>query len=110
VREKYNQLCPIPCTKCNYCMPCPNGVDIPRNFEIYNQGVMYNRPEDARNGYRFLERLYQRGEVATNPQAVSCIQCRECEEKCPQGILISEWMPIVHEVLGEGKPYVCELH
>jgi len=100
VRKKYNQLCPIPCTKCNYCMPCPNGVDIPRNFEIYNQGVMYNRPEDSREEYKGMEE---------EKRASACIQCRECEEKCPQGILISEWMPIVDEVLGEGKPYVCEL-
>ena len=35
----------------------------------------------------------------------ACIQCRECESKCPQHIYISEWMPTVHEVLGEGKPY-----
>jgi predicted aldo/keto reductase-like oxidoreductase len=38
------------------------------------------------------------------------VQCRECEELCPQGIPISEWMPSVHEVLGEGKPYeACPL-
>jgi predicted aldo/keto reductase-like oxidoreductase len=45
VREKYNELCPVPCTKCGYCRPCPNGVDIPRNFEIYSRGVMYDKPE-----------------------------------------------------------------
>jgi len=38
-------------------------------------------------------------------QAVNCIQCRECEEKCPQGLPISEWMPVVHRVLGESVPY-----
>jgi len=32
VREKYRQFCPIPCTQCRYCMPCPNGVNIPRNL------------------------------------------------------------------------------
>ena len=31
--------------------------------------------------------------------------CGACTEKCPQSIPISEWMPVVHEVLGEGKPY-----
>jgi predicted aldo/keto reductase-like oxidoreductase len=101
VREKYKELCPIPCTKCGYCMPCPNGVDIPRNFAVYNEGVMYDKPDRAREGYNNW--------MPEEKRASQCIQCRECEEKCPQSIVISEWMPIVHEVLGEGKPYVCQL-
>lgn len=101
VREKYEELCPIPCTKCGYCMPCPNDIEIPRNFEIYNQGLMYDKPEQARHAYN--------NSVDEGRRASACIQCRECEEQCPQSILISEWMPYVHEVLGEGKAYVCEL-
>ena len=100
VRDKYHALCPIPCTKCGYCMPCPNGVDIPRNLEGYNEGVMYDKPDRARDGYRG---------TSEEARASACIQCQECEEKCPQSIPISDWMPIVHEVLGEGKPYVCQL-
>ena len=100
VRKKYDELCPIPCTKCGYCMPCPNGVDIPRNFGVYNEGVMYEKPDKAREGYKWIDE---------EKRASACIQCRECEEKCPQSILISEWMPVVHEVLGEGQPYVCAL-
>jgi predicted aldo/keto reductase-like oxidoreductase len=100
VREQYRALCPIPCTDCGYCMPCPNGVEIPRNFSRYNEGIMYNRADKARDDYQG---------ASEETRASACIQCRECEEKCPQSILISEWMPVVHEVLGEGKPYVCEL-
>jgi predicted aldo/keto reductase-like oxidoreductase len=95
VRKTYVELCPIPCTKCEYCMPCPNGVDIPRNFEAYNQGVMYDKPDRAREAYTG---------IAEEARASACIQCRECEELCPQSIPISEWMPRVHEVLGEGQP------
>ncbi|MBN1976584.1 MAG: aldo/keto reductase [Anaerolineae bacterium] len=101
VREKYEELCPIPCTKCGYCMPCPNGVDIPRNFAVYNEGVMYDKPDRAREGYNNW--------MPEEKRASQCIQCRECEEKCPQSIVISEWMPIVHAVLGEGQEYVCQL-
>jgi predicted aldo/keto reductase-like oxidoreductase len=101
VREKYRDLCPIPCTQCGYCMPCPNGVDIPRNFAVYNEGVMYDKPGHSRNEYNNW--------IPEEARASVCIQCRECEEKCPQSIPVSEWMPIVHEVLGEGKPYVCGL-
>jgi predicted aldo/keto reductase-like oxidoreductase len=101
VRKKYDELCPIPCTKCGYCMPCPNGVDIPRNFGAYNVGVMYEKPDAAREEYNNW--------IDEEKRASACIQCRECEEKCPQSILISEWMPIVHQVLGEDQPYVCAL-
>jgi hypothetical protein len=100
VREAYKALCPIPCTQCKYCIPCPNGVDIPRNFEIYNQGVMYDKPEHARRSYGFLDE---------EKRASACIACLECEDQCPQSIPISEWMVHVHEVLGENAPYVCSL-
>jgi predicted aldo/keto reductase-like oxidoreductase len=95
-REQYQALCPIPCTRCRYCMPCPNGVDIPRNFEIFNEGRMYDQIEAAREQYAHL---------AEGKRASACIQCRQCEELCPQQIVISEWMPHVHEVLGEGQSY-----
>jgi predicted aldo/keto reductase-like oxidoreductase len=96
VRDKYDELCPIPCTRCGYCMPCPNGVDIPRNFAVFNNGAMYNAIEGARRGYT---------RIPEEARASACIQCQQCEELCPQSILISEWMPIVHQVLGEGQPY-----
>ena len=101
VRAKYEDLCPIPCTRCDYCMPCPNGVHIPRNFGIYNEGIMYNRPDHARDGYN--------NRMPQEARASACTQCRECEDKCPQSIPISEWMAVVHQVLGEGKPYVRAL-
>ena len=97
VREKYKDLSPIPCTQCEYCLPCPEGVGIPRNFEAYNKGIMYDKQDDARNEY-------QTG-IPKEKRARLCIQCGVCEEKCPQQIPISQWMPVVHEVLGEGKPY-----
>ncbi len=100
VRETYETLCPIACTQCNYCMPCPHGVDIPRNFEIYNQGLMYGKPDHARRSYGFLDE---------EKRASACVACLECEDQCPQSIPISDWMVHVHEVLGEGAPYVCEL-
>lgn len=96
VRACYESLCPAPCTACEYCMPCPNGVHIPRNFGNLNRGVMYNWLQGAREAYSRLEE---------GQRASACIQCRECEPKCPQNILISEWMPYIHQVLGEGQPY-----
>jgi predicted aldo/keto reductase-like oxidoreductase len=97
VRRRFQELGPIPCTKCGYCLPCPNGVNIPRNFEVYNDGVMYDKPDYARMTYNNW--------VPADERASLCAQCRECEEKCPQGIPVSELMPQVHKVLGEGQPY-----
>jgi predicted aldo/keto reductase-like oxidoreductase len=57
---------------------------------------MYNAFADAR-------RRYER--MPIDAQAGACIACRECEDLCPQSILISEWMPVVHAVLGQGKPF-----
>jgi predicted aldo/keto reductase-like oxidoreductase len=106
VREAYQELGPIPCTGCGYCMPCPNGVDIPYNFSRYNEGVMYEKenPQRARFWYRWMAEGFE-GEWFRRGQANKCIQCRACEGKCPQGLPISDWLSVVHQVLGEGKPY-----
>jgi predicted aldo/keto reductase-like oxidoreductase len=95
VREKFKERATIPCTKCGYCMPCPNQVDIPGNLELYNDGVVYDDWSAPRFKYM---RMFGDGK-----RAEECVQCGECEEKCPQDIPVSEWMPRVHAVLGEGK-------
>ena len=98
VREALKSLSPIPCTRCEYCMPCPNGVNIPLNFDTYNQIAMYNNIESSRFAYKTF--------VAEGQRASNCIQCDECLSKCPQQIPISTWMPVVEEVLGLNHPYV----
>jgi uncharacterized protein len=89
--DAYRQRAAIPCTKCDYCLPCPHGVNIPRNFELYNDAIIHDNPTLPRFTYgRFL---------AEGERASACTACRECEEKCPQAIEISSWMPKVHENL-----------
>ncbi len=91
VQAAYKGLESIPCTKCAYCMPCPNGVNIPRNFELYNQAVAYNTESLSKALYNY--------HMPEAERAGACIACRECEEKCPQQIEISDWMGRVHEKL-----------
>jgi hypothetical protein len=92
-RDKYEELCPIPCTKCEYCLPCAVELNIPRLFDTLNRGVMYDKLEEARERYMRLDE---------EKRAEACIQCHQCEEQCPQSIPISEWMVHIHEILGEG--------
>ncbi len=91
VRNRYRERAAIPCTGCSYCMPCPNNVNIPRNFELYNGSEIYDDVEGSRVTYNNFFNEENR--------AASCIGCRVCEEKCPQKILISDWMPKVHSTL-----------
>ena len=95
VREKFRERAVIPCTKCGYCVPCPNGVDIPRNFELYNDGVIYEELRTPRMLYSMF--------LGEKERASACSQCGTCEEKCPQNIAVREWMPKVDAVLGKGK-------
>jgi len=95
-QDAYQSLTPVPCTTCGYCMPCPNGVDIPRNFSLLNGGVMYADLNDGRQRYHMMPE---------EARASACIACGECEIKCPQHIPISDWMPVVDEVLGQGKVF-----
>jgi len=90
VREHYESLHAIPCTRCGYCMPCPEGVDIPRNMQLYNDALVFGG-----NHQRLNRNIYHC--MAESARAAACVACRECEEKCPQHIAVSEWMPRVHE-------------
>jgi predicted aldo/keto reductase-like oxidoreductase len=90
VREQYRALSAIPCTKCEYCLPCPNGVKIPTIFEVYNELVMYGDEGRARWFYSTLDEAQR---------ANNCIECGECLAKCPQGIDIPEWLKKVHAAL-----------
>jgi uncharacterized protein len=83
VRDLYRELGPIPCTACRYCMPCPQGVNIPDILELYNDAHMFGDPARQRFFYTWLEE---------DERADKCTACGECEAKCPQGIAISGWM------------------
>jgi hypothetical protein len=82
----------IPCTKCAYCMPCPNGVNIPACFEFFNRAKLYDDVDTARYFYTVFLKEEQR--------AHQCIECGACEELCPQKIPIREWLPKVAALLG----------
>ena len=83
VAAAYEKLRPIPCTQCNYCMPCPNGVNIPRVLDVYNKSVAFANPGEATREFGFFKPTERAG---------SCTECQECEGKCPQEVPVHEWM------------------
>ena len=70
------------CTGCGYCMPCPAGVDIPKNFHIWNQYHMYMNL----GGLNWM----WNNEIGQDQKAHKCIKCGACEKVCPQKIKIRE--------------------
>jgi predicted aldo/keto reductase-like oxidoreductase len=93
VREAYRSIRPIKCTACRYCVPCPNNVDIPGIFQIYDDAMMYH---DTRIGqFRYNGDFG----VKQDQRADQCTECGECLEKCPQKIAIPDWLKKVHSEL-----------
>ena len=110
VRDAYRELTAINCTNCRYCMPCPQNVDIPANFANYNDSLIYDKLEAARGQYDWWRYAHEVQKSSDHDiRAARCIQCGECEAKCPQQIPIRKWMPMIDGVLGEGKPFVKEV-
>jgi predicted aldo/keto reductase-like oxidoreductase len=90
-RERYWSLTSIPCTACEYCLPCPQGVTIPGIFNRYNGAFMFNSIELAKAGYANAIRKKQ--------DASLCVKCGACEKKCPQSIDIISKLQIAHAAL-----------
>jgi predicted aldo/keto reductase-like oxidoreductase len=102
--EVYRSSILVPCTACEYCMPCPAGVNIPQNFAILNNVAM--EPSRVmrwmlRRGYGRLTKSKEKIDRENpNGNASLCVACGKCLEKCPQQINIPEELVKVHAILG----------
>ncbi len=109
VAEDIYNLKNIPCNECNYCMPCPYGIDIPAIFSHYNkcikEGNMPHTDEEQKKSmeaaeYRRRRRAFLIGYDRSVPklrQASHCIQCGQCVSHCPQRIDIPQEMRRIDE-------------
>jgi predicted aldo/keto reductase-like oxidoreductase len=91
VKAKYESVTSVRCTGCEYCLPCPQGVNIPGVFARYNDGVMFNNFTQSQRGYSFLTAM--KGDVS------HCVECATCESKCPQHLEIIKNLKVAHESL-----------
>ena len=90
-KAAYEAVTSIPCTACEYCLPCPNGVNIPGVFSRYNDANMFENFGPSSRSYMFLTKQ--------KCDASFCLECGECEPKCPQHIKIIDQLKVAHEAL-----------
>lgn len=87
VRKTYQDIMQVGCTGCAYCMPCPAGINIPGAFKNLNNYHMFSK---------FEARVYHMGYAGVRTEdgkphwTSTCLNCGQCEKKCPQGIKIRE--------------------
>ncbi len=94
VKEIYKQLTKVPCTACNYCMPCPFGVDIPATFTDYNSKYFFDNYVTWQYVYRAAG-----GTNGIKAGANSCTNCKKCMSHCPQHIEIPAKLKQAHKEL-----------
>lgn len=75
-----NNRISVGCTSCEYCMPCPFGVNIPGIFQRYNNATIFDNYEENIRSYQTL--------IENNNDASMCTECAACESLCPQNIEI----------------------
>jgi len=91
VRKIFLDRIKINCTACEYCLPCPNGVNIPYAFQQYNNAFMFDDLKGAKWAYMNFSKPEQR--------ASNCVECGTCEPKCPQNLPIISLLKEVAAVL-----------
>jgi predicted aldo/keto reductase-like oxidoreductase len=82
VATKYKEFGFIGCTGCRYCMPCPEGVNIPQVISLYNEYWMKDKNDEIKKKYWEY--------ITPESQAKKCARCGKCEELCPQKLEIRE--------------------
>ena len=78
------------CRRCEYCLPCPKGINIPQNFLLEGYYNRYNLKDWAVDRYRGL---------AENERASNCIECGACQKKCPYELPIIDMLKKVVDTL-----------
>ena len=83
--DEHKKLADLYCTGCDYCKPCPQGINIPYLFGLMNYHKVYGLTGYARSEYKAARegRTWEKTKTAE-----ACVECGACESKCPQRIEI----------------------
>ena len=92
VREAIRSRTFVGCTGCRYCMPCPFGVDIPRNFRMMNEHAMYTNDRQRMGTWKDMEEA---------ERADNCRRCGKCEQACPQALPIRDRLAEIAAVMAK---------
>ena len=95
VKEEYKRRMKVDCTNCRYCMPCPQGVNIPECFNRYNMAFMFDDEKMAKDTYFVFVKDYERASL--------CVECGACEEVCPQNLPIRQQLKEVVSLFEKNK-------
>lgn len=91
LKEETEKLGQAFCRRCEYCKPCPQGIDIPTVFLLEGYYSRYDLKDWAKERYKDLE-----------AKADACIACGQCEEKCPYSLPIRQMLSDSAGILAEG--------
>lgn len=85
VKAVFEESYKVPCTGCNYCMPCPKNVNIPGCFAAYNASYANGFVTGMTQYLTSTDALHSSGGM----RVTNCVKCGACEKKCPQHIKIT---------------------
>jgi len=91
VSDEYNRLIKYSCTGCQYCLPCPQKIEIHKVLGYYNDWNAYEQNPSTK--FEYSTWLVKHGS--------DCIGCKACEEKCPQSLPIAQAMKEASEAFGK---------
>jgi hypothetical protein len=86
------------CTECKYCMPCPQGINIPMIMHAIYLNNFLRVPLAAKGCYDWFVHKAQSNRSAAPSE---CTECGQCEEKCTQKLKITEQMKLAHELFDQ---------
>lgn len=105
IAEEYYSNPHIACTGCEYCLPCPNGVNIPGNFKVFNttsDELNIPDPDNQDADFKKKKKVFltrYKKDLKDGMRADACTKCNVCLEKCPQHVRIPQQLEMINTLV-----------